>query len=164
MAASIASIEEKLDRIGELQSQNVLKKDLIDSLSMSISKASDETRREAIRSILKDVANTTELYRKFIADMRKDYADVPESPMIMNDFETFSIHLENILYLRDVDIFEQEDFDKTRMKVISVKETSDKELDMKIAEVKSRGYALGDQVLVPQSVILYKYNEQTKND
>lgn len=164
VSTELISLKESVDEMNERLSKALLTQDIIDALVRAIDKSTGETRDDAVRGILKDIAHMIEAYLKMVADMRKDYADNEQSLQIIDEFESFTIRMENVLEKRDVSTFIGDAYDKKCMKVVKVVETDDPSKDQTIVSTFSRGYMVGNLVLLPQSVALYKFRKQPTDE
>ena len=76
-------------------------------------------------------------------------------------YEVLKKQFENILSkfgLKEIEVWENDDFDESKMNAIAIAPTGDKESDNKVCDVTKKGYTLNDVVIRYADVIVYKYN------
>ena len=76
-------------------------------------------------------------------------------------YEVLKKQFENILSkfgLKEIEVFENDDFDESIMNAIAIALTVNKELDNKVCDVTKKGYTLNDVVIRYTDVVVYKYN------
>ena len=76
-------------------------------------------------------------------------------------YEVLKKQFENILSkfgLKEIEVYENDDFDESIMNAIAIALTVNKELDNKVCDVTKKGYTLNDVVIRYADVVVYKYN------
>lgn len=76
-------------------------------------------------------------------------------------YEVLKKQFENILSkfgLKEIVVYENDDFDESIMNAIAIALTVNKELDNKVCDVTKKGYTLNDVVIRYADVVVYKYN------
>ena len=76
-------------------------------------------------------------------------------------YEVLKKQFENILSkfgLKEIEVYENDDFDESIMNAIAIALTVNKELDNKVCDVTKKGYTLNDVVIRYRDVVVYKYN------
>ena len=77
-------------------------------------------------------------------------------------YEVLKKQFENILSkfgLKEIEVYENDDFDESIMNAIAIALTVNKELDNKVCDVTKKGYTLNDVVIRYTDVVVYKYNK-----
>lgn len=76
-------------------------------------------------------------------------------------YEVLKKQFENILGkfgLKEIEVYENDDFDESTMNAIAIAPTVNKELNNKVCCVTKKGYTLNDVVIRYTDVVVYKYN------
>ena len=76
-------------------------------------------------------------------------------------YEVLKKQFEDILTkfgLKEIVVYENDDFDESIMNAIAIALTVNKELDNKVCDVTKKGYTLNDVVIRYADVVVYKYN------
>ena len=76
-------------------------------------------------------------------------------------YEVLKKQFEKILSkfgLKEIEVYENDDFDESIMNAIAIALTVNKELDNKVCDVTKKGYTLNDVVIRYTDVVVYKYN------
>ena len=76
-------------------------------------------------------------------------------------YEVLKKQFENILSkfgLKEIEVYENDDFDESIMNAVAIALTINKELDNKVCDVTKKGYTLNDVVIRYTDVVVYKYN------
>ncbi len=76
-------------------------------------------------------------------------------------YEVLKKQFENILSkfgLKEIEVYENVDFDESIMNAIAIAPTVNKELNNKVCGVTKKGYTLNDVVIRYTDVVVYKYN------
>jgi len=76
-------------------------------------------------------------------------------------YEVLKKQFENILSkfgLKEIEVYENDDFDESKMNAIAIAPTGNKELNNKVCDVTKKGYTLNDVVIRYTDVVVYKYN------
>ena len=76
-------------------------------------------------------------------------------------YEVLKKQFENILSkfgLKEIEVYENDDFDESIMNAIAIALTVNKELDNKVCDITKKGYTLNDVVIRYTDVVVYKYN------
>ena len=76
-------------------------------------------------------------------------------------YEVLKKQFEDILSkfgLKEIEVYENDDFDESIMNAIAIALTVNKELDNKVCDVTKKGYTLNDVVIRYADVVVYKYN------
>ena len=76
-------------------------------------------------------------------------------------YEVLKKQFENILSkfgLKEIEVYENDDFDESIMKAVAIALTVNKELDNKVCDITKKGYTLNDVVIRYTDVVVYKYN------
>ena len=76
-------------------------------------------------------------------------------------YEVLKKQFENILSkfgLKEIEVYENDDFDESVMNAVAIALTVNKELDNKVCDVTKKGYTLNDVVIRYTDVVVYKYN------
>ena len=76
-------------------------------------------------------------------------------------YEALKKQFENILSkfgLKEIEVYENDDFDESIMNAVAIAPTVNKELDNKVCDVTKKGYTLNDVVIRYADVVVYKYN------
>ena len=76
-------------------------------------------------------------------------------------YEVLKKQFEDILSkfgLKEIVVYENDDFDESIMNAIAIALTVNKELDNKVCDVTKKGYTLNDVVIRYADVVVYKYN------
>ena len=76
-------------------------------------------------------------------------------------YEVLKKQFENILGkfgLKEIDVYENDDFDESIMNAVAIALTVNKELNNKVCDVTKKGYTLNDVVIRYTDVVVYKYN------
>ena len=76
-------------------------------------------------------------------------------------YEVLKKQFENILSkfgLKEIEVYENDDFDESIMNAVAIALTVNKELNNKVCDVTKKGYTLNDVVIRYTDVVVYKYN------
>ena len=76
-------------------------------------------------------------------------------------YEVLKKQFEDILSkfgLKEIEVYENDDFDESIMNAVAIALTVNKELDNKVCDVTKKGYTLNDVVIRYADVVVYKYN------
>ena len=76
-------------------------------------------------------------------------------------YEVLKKQFENILSkfgLKEIEVYENDDFDESTMNAVAIALTVNKELNNKVCDVTKKGYTLNDVVIRYADVVVYKYN------
>ena len=76
-------------------------------------------------------------------------------------YEVLKKQFEDILSkfgLKEIEVYENDDFDESIMNAVAIALTVNKELDNKVCDVTKKGYTLNDVVIRYTDVVVYKYN------
>ena len=76
-------------------------------------------------------------------------------------YEVLKKQFENILSkfgLKEIEVYENDDFDESVMNAVAIAVSVNKELDNKVCDVTKKGYTLNDVVIRYADVVVYKYN------
>ena len=76
-------------------------------------------------------------------------------------YEVLKKQFENILSkfgLKEIEVYENDDFDESTMNAVAIALTINKELNNKVCDVTKKGYTLNDVVIRYADVVVYKYN------
>lgn len=76
-------------------------------------------------------------------------------------YEVLKKQFENILSkfgLKEIEVYENDDFDESIMNAVAIALTVNKELNNKVCDVTMKGYTLNDVVIRYADVVVYKYN------
>ena len=76
-------------------------------------------------------------------------------------YEVLKKQFENILSkfgLKEIEVYENDDFDESIMNAVAIALTVNKELDNKVCDITKKGYTLNDVVIRYTDVVVYKYN------
>ena len=76
-------------------------------------------------------------------------------------YEVLKKQFENILSkfgLKEIEVYENDDFDESIMNAVAIALTVNKELNNKVCDVTKKGYTLNDVVIRYADVVVYKYN------
>ena len=76
-------------------------------------------------------------------------------------YEVLKKQFENILGkfgLKEIEVYENDDFDESIMNAVAIALTVNKELNNKVCDVTKKGYTLNDVVIRYTDVVVYKYN------
>ena len=76
-------------------------------------------------------------------------------------YEVLKKQFENILSkfgLKEIEVYENDDFDESIMNAVAIALTVNKELDNKVCDITKKGYTLNDVVIQYADVVVYKYN------
>ena len=76
-------------------------------------------------------------------------------------YEVLKKQFENILSkfgLKEIEVYENDDFDESIMNAIAIVPTGNKELNNKVCNITKKGYTLNDVVIRYTDVVVYKYN------
>ena len=76
-------------------------------------------------------------------------------------YEVLKKQFENILSksgLKEIEVYENDDFDESIMNAVAIALTVNKELDNKVCDVTKNGYTLNDVVIRYADVVVSKYN------
>lgn len=76
-------------------------------------------------------------------------------------YEVLKKQFENILSkfgLKEIEVYENDDFDESIMNAVAIALTVNKELNNKVCDVTKKGYTLNDAVIRYADVVVYKYN------
>lgn len=76
-------------------------------------------------------------------------------------YEVLKKQFENILSkfgLKEIVVYENDDFDESVMNAVAIALTVNKELDNKVCDITKKGYTLNDVVIRYTDVVVYKYN------
>ena len=76
-------------------------------------------------------------------------------------YEVLKKQFENILSkfgLKEIEAYENDDFDESIMNAVAIALTVNKELNNKVCDVTKKGYTLNDVVIRYADVVVYKYN------
>ena len=77
-------------------------------------------------------------------------------------YEVLKKQFENILSkfgLKEIEVWEDDDFDESKMNAIAIAPTGDKKSDNKVCDITKKGYMLNDVVIRYADVVVYKYNK-----
>lgn len=158
ISETIGQVLEEINNIKSTDiSEYLIAKDAVSALTRSIQRATEETRRETLVRVLKDFAYCNEFALKTIRETREIYGFTEEVQKALDYIEGISFEMENVLIRWDVTPFEFDTFTSGSMKVTKVVPTDDELLDMKVKQTIFRGYMLGESVLIPQDVTIYRY-------
>ena len=76
-------------------------------------------------------------------------------------YEVLKKQFENILSkfgLKEIEVYENDDFDESIMNAVAIALTVNKELNNKVCDITKKGYTLNDVVIRYADVVVYKYN------
>ena len=76
-------------------------------------------------------------------------------------YEVLKKQFENILSkfgLKEIEVYENDDFDESIMNAVAIALTVNKELNNKVCDITKKGYTLNDVVIRYTDVVIYKYN------
>lgn len=76
-------------------------------------------------------------------------------------YEVLKKQFESILSkfgLKEIEVYENDDFDESIMNAVAIALTVNKELNNKVCDVTKKGYTLNDVVIRYADVVVYKYN------
>lgn len=76
-------------------------------------------------------------------------------------YEVLKKQFEDILSkfgLKEIEVYENDDFDESIMNAVAIALTVNKELNNKVCDVTKKGYTLNDVVIRYTDVVVYKYN------
>ena len=76
-------------------------------------------------------------------------------------YEVLKKQFENILSkfgLKEIEVYENDDFDESIMNAVAIAPTVNQELDNKVCDITKKGYTLNDVVIRYTDVVVYKYN------
>ena len=76
-------------------------------------------------------------------------------------YEVLKKQFEDILSkfgLKEIEVYENDDFDESIMNAVAIALTVNKELDNKVCDITKKGYTLNDVVIRYTDVVVYKYN------
>ena len=76
-------------------------------------------------------------------------------------YEVLKKQFENILSkfgLKEIEVYENDDFDESIMNAVAIALTVNKELNNKVCDITKKGYTLNDVVIRYTDVVVYKYN------
>ena len=76
-------------------------------------------------------------------------------------YEVLKKQFENILSkfgLKEIEVYENDDFDESIMNAVAIAPTVNKESDNKVCDITKKGYTLNDVVIRYTDVVVYKYN------
>ena len=76
-------------------------------------------------------------------------------------YEVLKKQFENILGkfgLKEIEVYENDDFDESIMNAVAIALTVNKELNNKVCDVTKKGYTLNDVVIRYTDVVVFKYN------
>lgn len=163
------SIDKKIDTANEMLSAiytmidressiRTKKDDLISSMNDELKKYRDGMFEKIFKPILMDIISLREDLRKTSkAYEEKDIESVPKEKLITL-LEDYTLDIADLLEKYNVSIYESElgsEFIPIKQKIIKTID-GDEEQNAKIAKIISNGYILGEEVLSPERVYVYK--------
>jgi len=163
------SIDKKIDSANEMLSAiytmidressiRTKKDDLISSMNDELTKYRDGMFEKLFKPILMDIISLREDLRKTSkAYEEKDIESVPKEKLIAL-LEDYTLDIADLLEKYNVSIYESElgsEFIPIKQKIIKTID-GDEEQNAKIAKIISNGYILGEEVLSPEKVYVYK--------
>lgn len=163
------SIDKKIDAANEMLSAiytmidressiRTKKDDLISSMNDELKKYRDGMFEKIFKPILMDIISLREDLRKTSkAYEEKDIESVPKEKLITL-LEDYTLDIADLLEKYNVSIYESElgsEFIPIKQKIIKTID-GDEEQNAKIAKIISNGYILGEEVLSPEKVYVYK--------
>jgi len=135
------------------------KEGLIDKMHDELQVLRSNLYKNLMRPILIDVLQIRDNVRRMETDLYKKY---PDGLIPIKTFSDYSFELADLLEDHDVEIFDEKPgtpFIPIKQKVINRLATSDKNLSGIIVRSVSSGYMYNGQVISPQKVEVYYFNE-----
>jgi len=96
----------------------------------------------------------------------RDRMDVMDAESVLKSFEAYSVDMENILLDCGVGIgpFPYEKLNTVHQRIVDVIPTDDEELNGRVAERLSDGYAYNGRVLLKEKVRIYRFSEAAREE
>lgn len=144
-------------------SQDEQKEKIIDKMHEELQKLKSDLYKNLIRPVLGDVLRIRDNMRRMETDLNKKY---PDGMVPIKVFSDYSLDLADLLEEHGVEIFEEKagtSFIPVKQKVINRVVTSNKELTGIISRTISSGYIYNGQVISPQKVDVYYFEESKQN-
>ena len=138
-------------------SNYMLTDDVVAAFNRSFIRATSETKENTEKQLLKDFAGCNETYLKMIGEMKEAYSDSSDVLEVLDYMEAFSYEIENMLMRWNVMPFENDSVVSGEIRIVKSEPTDDESLNMRIKTTITRGYRYGNNVLLPQSAVVYKY-------
>lgn len=140
-------------------SQDEQKEKLIDKMHEELQKLKADLYKNLVRPVLLDVIHIRDNMHRMQADLNKKY---PEGMVPIKTFSEYSVDLADLLEEHGVEIFEEKTgtpFIPVKQKVINRLVTNEKDRSGIIARSTSSGYIYNGQVISPQRVDVYYFEE-----
>lgn len=135
------------------------KEGLIDKMHDELQVLRSNLYKNLVRPVLIDVLQIRDNVRRMETDLYKKY---PDGLIPIKAFSDYSFELADLLEDHDVEIFDEKPgtpFIPIKQKVINRLATSDRALSGIIVRSVSSGYMYNGQVISPQKVEVYYFNE-----
>ncbi len=157
------NIESMIKQLKETDELYMIRKDTIDALRKTFDESLEKSRTDITFSVIMDVAIVCEKYKKLCnaIDEKKDSTPINE---IITSFSNFLVELEQVLERQQVTIFDDmgKKFDPSRNVVEEIQFTNNKDDDLQICEVCSKGYSLRGKIIYLQRVKVNKYQKDVQ--
>jgi molecular chaperone GrpE (heat shock protein) len=140
-------------------SQDEQKEKLIDKMHEELQKLKADLYKNLVRPVLLDVIHIRDNMHRMEADLNKKY---PEGMVPIKTFSEYSVDLADLLEEHGVEIFEEKTgapFIPVKQKVINRLVTNEEDRSGIIARSISSGYIYNGQVISPQRVDVYYFEE-----
>lgn len=140
-------------------SQDEQKEKLIDKMHEELQKLKADLYKNLVRPVLLDVIHIRDNMRRMETDLNKKY---PDGIVPIKTFSDYYLDLGDLLDAHSVEIFEEKPgtpFIPGKQKVVNRMATSNKDLTGIIVRSISSGYIYNCQVISPQRVDVYYFDE-----
>ncbi|MCK9631962.1 MAG: nucleotide exchange factor GrpE [Methanoregula sp.] len=144
-------------------SQDEQKEKMIDKMHEELQKLKSDLYKNLVRPVLGDVLRIRDNMRRMETDLNKKY---PDGMVPIKIFSDYSLDLADLLEDHGVEIFEEKagtPFIPIKQKVITRVATGNKELTGIISRTICSGYIYNGQVISPQKVDVYYFEEPKQN-
>lgn len=140
-------------------SQDEQKEKMIDKMHEELQKLKSDLYKNLVRPVLVDILHIRDNMRRMETDLIKKY---PEGMVPIKAFSDYSLDMADLLEEHGVEIFEEKTgtpFIPVKQKVINRLVTNEKDLSGIIARSICSGYIYNGQVISPQRVDVYYFEE-----
>lgn len=144
-------------------SQDEQKEKMIDKMHEELQKLKSDLYKNLVRPVLGDVLRIRDNMRRMETDLNKKY---PDGMVPIKVFSDYSLDLADLLEEHGVEIYEEKagtPFIPVKQKVINRVATGNKELTGIISRTICSGYIYNGQVISPQKVDVYYFEESKQN-
>ena len=136
------------------------KNQIIANQGAELQKYKDGLYEKIFKPLLGDVIEIADDLHRMIRAYESKRDDNIPATKLLSILEIYESDIEDILDKYGVNVFscEEQEFNPKRQKIVRVIETSDASQNHLIAERVSKGFEMGDKLIKPERVNVYKYS------